>query len=80
MLLWEVVFNSSQHMIGFLFILFLLTIIVGMVIASSADELHAIYLKLIDTVHHCPAEQYYKQMKQTQINGEPPPAMVRSFK
>lgn len=65
-------------MIGFLFVLFLLTIIVGMVIASSADELHAIYFKLIDTVHRSPAEQYYKQMKETQINGAPPPAMVRT--
>jgi hypothetical protein len=56
-------------MIGILFVAFLITIIVGIVLQSSGDELHAIYLKFIDALHHSPAEQYYKQIRKTQIDG-----------
>jgi hypothetical protein len=54
---------------GFLFTAFLVTLLIGAILATAGDELHAIWLKVIDTVHHSPAEQYYKQLRNSPAGG-----------
>jgi hypothetical protein len=54
---------------GLLFIAFLITIIIGAILATAGDELRALWLKVIDTLHHSPAEQYYKQLRNSPAGG-----------
>lgn len=57
--------SRSQQMVGFLFLAFLITLILGGIIATAGDDLRALWHKVIDSIdggHHSSAEQYYKQL------------------
>jgi hypothetical protein len=53
---------------GFLFTALIVTVIGGIIIQSAHDELHTLWCKIIDTLHHSPAEQYYKQLRDRQFD------------